>query len=427
VADLEERVRQEWPEGQCYGAVKARLGVWLEYPLVNSRTNGEVVVPVLDDTELPIRGSVVVPLLRPARRVVLLLDVSESANATTYLADTAGAIQRVSVVKGGIRATRFLYDALEARYRRFGQLDGYRPDEIGVIAFGERTWSIAEPGSSLPEALRAVKGEGSWVGEGRSDTVCALRLAEEWLRESGPETTHEILILSHGDLPDSGRFGDCSAHRNIVDLRACLERLNDTPCPSSHTFRARDGRSDVAQLFAFAREARIEDIRVSPFLFQLEHPPRFFRELARHTRGDLAKLVSLDGLETSLSSVLSRNARAVWLKAVRARNLKTGDVSANLLADDWRHFEGVLALAPGANDVEVSVETSNGTWGVLRFRIYSAPTALEDTLAKLQGKNSTLALRERELLGEIQQLMEQPIQRDLTLSVDPHAPGITAP
>jgi hypothetical protein len=63
-------------------------------------------------------------------------------------------------------------------------------------------------------------------------------------------------------------------------------------------------------------------------------------------------------------------------------------------------FRGELPLAPGANDIELRVESDRGTAALLRFRIYAAPRFLERFLAELRERNQSLEVRMAELADE---------------------------
>ena len=173
--DLRERVMREWATDQQYGPIEVKAGVWLEGSLVTAAEDGSVVVPVLEADEIPIRGRVSVPGNSSRRRLIVLLDVSESANRTTYVR-TAGEIEKLTVLQAGLRTTRRLIDLVIRRQETISWFSGYQPDELGVIAFGEGTWPIAEPGDPLEQTReRLTKFDASRVAE---DPFAQLRLSE---------------------------------------------------------------------------------------------------------------------------------------------------------------------------------------------------------------------------------------------------------
>jgi hypothetical protein len=322
--DLRERVLQEWPADQRYGNVYSRVGLWVEYPLVITRQGDSVVVPVLQGLELPVRGRLVIASRRLARRVVVLLDVSHSANAHTAVWRTDGSMERLSAVAGSLRAARRLLDWLEHDRDRFGHLVGYGPTHVGVIAFGESTWPIIEPQESIDEVRRRLESYARrWPeGAGRTDAVCALRLASEWLEGTSEDILQEIVVLTDGDLPFSGRFTNCDApqFRGEAAKATCLASLNRSACPASHRFDPAQGLSDIAQLFSFVRDVRGRP-RVFPLLFRLQSPPRFFRELARYTSGRTISIGSESELDRWLLEFLNHEAPGVRAeRAYRSRD-----------------------------------------------------------------------------------------------------------
>ncbi|HXZ85644.1 MAG TPA: hypothetical protein VEI82_09160, partial [Myxococcota bacterium] len=82
-SQLEARIRAEWPEGRIYGPIHSSLGIWLRDPLLTAQVGGRVLVPLLDGDALPVEGRLELPDRERARRVVVLVDASASANALT--------------------------------------------------------------------------------------------------------------------------------------------------------------------------------------------------------------------------------------------------------------------------------------------------------------------------------------------------------
>ncbi|MGH9886355.1 MAG: hypothetical protein ACREBE_12550, partial [bacterium] len=94
--------------------------------------------------------------------------------------------------------------------------------------------------------------------------------------------------------------------------------------------------------------------------------------------------------------------------------------------DDRTHLAGALALVPGANDIELSVESDRGTAALFRFRVYAAEHALEHWLAELRQRNGELAVR-AEALSEKAEARQRSV-RQRSLDVRPEmAPAAPAP
>jgi hypothetical protein len=376
--ELEARVLAEWPANRAYGVVYATLGVWLDHPLVVRALNGVAEVPVLATDRLPIRGRLEPVARRPGpRRVVLLIDASSSANARTPFSDGSGTVEMLPVLEAELRAAEHLVERLEG--------SGV---ELGVLAFGEGTWPLVAPGASLElvrERLAGFRREHP-RGEGRTDTVCALWSARQWLDEAGSE----IVLLTDGDLPHSGRFLDCSRSRAEARAR-CEERRNRSPCPGSRRVASGSGRADAFQMAEFGRRFG-RRLRVSPLVFEADRSARAYRKLALQTGGAFVQVSSLEAAAAALPSLLAGGVRAVF-----ARHLGTGERSADLLGADGRSFAGSLRLVPGANDVELRVEGERGPAAHFRFRVYSAGESLRGYLAELRRGNDALARRAESL------------------------------
>jgi hypothetical protein len=422
--DLRRQVLDEWPGRSRYGTITSAVGVWLEFPLVNSLDDGRVVVPVLEETKLRVRGRLVIPRMH-ASRIVILVDVSHSANAQTPLLGQDGSIEHVPVLEAELRAADRLLNRIQRDRDLFGHLPAYEPTEVGIIAFGEGTWEVLEPVESIERARARLADLGQRWDEGseRTDAVCAIRLAEEWLETTPDGAGREILILTNGDLPFSGRFTDCGAprFRDEASRRACRETLNLSPCAASHRFDPEQGRSDVAQLFSFAREARGR-VRVSPLLFQLEPPPRYFRELALTTSGQAVGIASEMAIEHALSELFEKGQPPLAIQGVFARNLHTAEETENLLEAGGIDFAGTLPLEPGSNDVEVRIESDRGRIGLLRFRVYAARDPLRDFLTRIGDANRELEEHLDELIDDTRtQMRAVSAPRELEVTLDTEA------
>jgi hypothetical protein len=379
--ELEARVRSEWDATRMYGPVATRVAVWLADPLVTDTRDGRVRVPVLAEPELPVRGRFDLPELRGRRRVVLLLDASSSANARTDLRAVDGSVERVSVLAAEHRALAHLLDRID------------EPGlELGVIAFGESTWPVARPGlprAVLRQRLRAFREERP-RGEGRTDLICALWTAWDWLADAPKGVEREIVLLSDGDLPHSGRFSDCARARGGARER-CEAQQNRSPCPAERRLRLADGRSDPKQLDRLARRLR-RKLRISPIVFEADRSARAFRRLAETTGGTFTQVPSVQAIERVLPPLVAGS-----IAGVRARNLRTGASTGDLQTDVPGAFEGRLPLAPGANDVELEVRGADGPAALFRFRVYVVGDYLERYLAELRQRNRALELRDQAL------------------------------
>lgn len=382
---FEERIRREWPASQIYGPIHSALGIWLHDSLLTAQVGGRVLVPVIDGASLPIRGELVAPEPGRARRVVVLVDASASANALTSFAVDGGAAERIAILEAERRALGHLVDLLGR--------DGL---ELGVIAFGETTVPVAEPGldhAELRARLERFRTDRP-RGEGRTDAVCALWTARDWLMATPDGVEREVIVLTDGELPHSGRFAECdgpSARRVSGAERACSERRNRSRCPASRELRSSEGSSDLAQLGAFARETRGR-LRVTPLVFDHERPARVWEQLARRSGSSLVRVPSPQAVEAVLPALVSSRVRAV-----RVRNASTGEETQDLLDPVTHGFSGALALRRGANDVELRVESERGLAALLRFRVYSEPGYLGAELERLRSENLKLEARAREL------------------------------
>jgi hypothetical protein len=403
--DLEERVRNEWDGGQAYGALKAGVGLWLEYPLVTARVQDQVLVPVVEDTEVRIRGELALSGESKRKRVVLLIDASWSTNADTLFHTQDGDTARISVLEATRRALKHTAGFLN------------RDDlELGAIVFGERTWPILEPGASAEELYGALERLQRDLprGEGRTDLACALWLAYDWLADTHSSVTREIVLLTDGDLPYSGRFLDCgSARKRGAKAEAeCEERRNRTPCPASRVLDGLTASSDLVQLSAFARQA-YGHVTVYTLLFAPERPARGYRELALLTGGEAVGVSSAQAIEQMLKAVVSSR-----IDSVVAYNQRTGDTTGNLLQPGTLTFDGPLPLLPGANDVELRIGSALGTMGVFRFRIHAAKAHMQQYLSKLKKRNDELEEELRRIVHEGGELKLSEGNRQLQIEIE---------
>jgi hypothetical protein len=414
-------VQRECPEDRLYGTIHSQVDLSLDHPLVHPWQGGRVVVPVLEETELPIRGRLRGPAYHLPARMVILLDISSSTSTRIPMLKEDGSIEWSSARAAEHRSLERLLDWV-LRYRDAGEtVSGEPATQIGIIAFGEGTWPVAEPGTSIEEIRGQLESRSiEWIeGVGRTDAVCALRLANDWLKRPPKATSREILLLTDGDLPFSGRFTDCDApwYGRPSERAACLASLNASICPASHELRSTEGRSDVAQLFSFVREVRGE-FPVFPVLFRLGRAPRFYRELARYTGGQAFQLGLDHGVERAISSFLEMERHQVQIVGVFAHNLQNGEATENLLGPNRSDFSGALPLNPGSNDVELRVESAGGPVALFRFRLYAVADPSQGYLRRLREANHDLERRFRGLVDGVRKRMRAPIPRDLEVTTD---------
>ena len=397
-ADFGSRVRAAWPGDLGYGAVLASLGADLRWPLVTARHGGAVLVPVVEGRRLDVDGRLLLPAARGPRRVIVLIDASSSANELATFERADGTHERVSVLEAERRSLDHLVDGLRSDWLEFG-----------VIAFGETTWPIVEPGASVSEmraALARFRAERP-AGEGRTDAVCALWTAWDWLEDAPSGVEREIVVLTDGDAPFSGRFAD-GAQRN------------QSACPASHRLSRGEGASDPLQMVRFARRLH-GDVKVTPLIFEPERRALPWRQLAERSDGRLVRVPGPEAIDAVLPAlVASRIERAF------ARNATTGSESGDLLQPDRTRLLGALELAPGPNDVELVVESDRGTAALFRFRIYSQPGGLERELAELRARNQALEGRAAALDAEARATRAAERRRVLELRGDPTPPAAPA-
>jgi hypothetical protein len=257
------------------------------------------------------------------------------------------------------------------------------------------------PFGTAPDAARAALAaffRAHPEGEGRTDTVCALWTARDWLADTPRGVAREIVLLTDGDLPHSGRFVDCDrgSRRGGRDAVArCELERNRAPCPATSGPYASDGSSDLVQLVAFAGRARRE-LDVHALVFEADRAAKAYRSLAETTGGQLARVPSAEAIEAALPALVGREIRGVW-----ATNARTGETSPNLYDTGTREFDGALRLEPGPNDVELRVEGARGLVAHYRWRIYSLPGQLERYLAELRERNAELALHAEEQRSDL--------------------------
>ena len=382
-ASLEQRIRAEWPADRLYGPLQTGPRVWLAPPLVTTRLGERVLVPVVEEERVRVRGRLELPEATGNKRVVLLIDASMSSNARTHFEGADGRVETISVLEAERRAVDHLVDQLEADWLEFG-----------IIAFGEGTWRVVEPGASvatLRERLARFRREHP-RGEGRTDTVCALWSAWDWLRDTPDGVAAEIVLLTDGDMPWSGRFGGCRRLRGEARVR-CEARANQTGCPASQRL-ARDGRSDLVQLERFAHQLR-RKLRVSPVVFEADRRAAAYRQLAEATGGTFVQVPSVQAIEVALPPLVAGR-----IQRVVAHNPASGATTGDLRGADGLAFDGFLPLLPGANDVELTVESDRGPAARFRFRVYAARSERARYLAELREENRELEQRSRALSDE---------------------------
>jgi hypothetical protein len=400
-AYLSEQILEDWDEDLAYGALESRVGVSLDYPLVNTRSDGTVVVPIVQTDLLDVRGHVTVPSGGGARRIVLLVDLSESSNQRTPVRGPSGGIEQISVREGAIRTALQLARRLMRERSEYGHLLDYRATELTVIGFGDQSWDIVPPGTDLPDAIQrlevlAAKG---MDGSGRSDAVCALRRAADWLATDGG-TRRDVVLLTHGDLPFSNRFTDCSRHSDPRIEMRCWQELNRSECAAEEALDPERGHSDIGQLFALARETRPR-IRIFPVLFQNTRPPRFIREIASHTGGLLIRVGQERGIESAVRRLLVYESPGLQVKDVAVRNLQSGVVRESAVEGDGASFACAIPLVAGPNDIEVDVRSWQGSLARYRFRVQAQSDPLSDFLAHVRTLNRDLEDRKEQVMERI--------------------------
>jgi len=316
---IADRIRREWQTDRVYGAVNTGVGLWLEFPLITARIGQRVAVPVLDADRLDIRGRIELPPPEGPKRVVILIDASSSANVRTPFPDGRGGVEAVTVLEAERRALEHLFDQLPP-----GRVD------VGVIAFGESTWPVVAPGSTREQAMQGIEQFRREMprGDGRTDAVCALWTAYDWLEDTPRGVDREIVMLTDGDMPHSGRFTMCRYARNSKSRAACEARRNQTACPAKRKLSPSNGRSDLIQMSRFARRTK-RKLRVSPLVFESDRAARPYRELAKRTGGRFVRVDSPQSIEVALPPLVSNHLRGVY-----ARNLRSGAASGDLLAED---------------------------------------------------------------------------------------------
>ena len=413
--EMADRIRQEWTGRIPYGAVRAGVPVWLRYPLVTHSERGGVQVPVVDGDELPILGRVSLPGASGPRRVVILVDASLSANARIRF-DPVRGMERITVLEAERRALEHIVRRIEADPGDEAAI------EVGVIAFGETTWPIAEPGLPRDELRAALDRFRVEVprGAGRTDLVCALWLAREWLEAAPRGYARELVLLTDGDLPHSGRFLNCKSRKRHYGDHAyerCEAERNVSVCPAQHEFRRSHGKTDWKQLAFFTRKSR-KAIQAFPLIFEVDRGARPYQKLADRTGGELIRISSPHSLEAALPALVIRD-----IQSVTATNQRTRETTGNILDAATQSFDGRLPLLPGANDVELRIEGRRGLAGLFRFRSYSAPDHLERFLADLRESNQELERRSEALIEEIRSERPPGVQRSLDVYVDDSAAG----
>jgi hypothetical protein len=212
-------------------------------------------------------------------------------------------------------------------------------------------------------------------------------------------------VLTDGDAPVSGRFD--------------RQQRNTSPCPAEHGFPRDGGGSDAKQMAAFASRNR-RDLRVTPLVFEPERRALTWCQLAEKTGGALVRAPGAAAIDAVLPALVARR-----ITRVVARNLRSGAETGELRQADGAELRGVLPLLPGANDVELAVESDRGTAALFRFRIYSAAGELERALAELRARNRGLEVRSGELDDAARAARAEAARRALEIrgDVPPAAPA----
>jgi hypothetical protein len=420
---LAARIRERWDGHKTYGVLESRVGLSLDYPLVNARLDGSVVIPVVEVGVVPVRGRVVLPDGGAGRRLVILIDVSQSSNQRAEIRRPEGAIEQISVRDGGVRTAIELTRRLIEQRAQYGHLLDYRPTQLSVIAFAETSWSLLAPGTDLEDALAALEkfALNGAHPEGRSDAVCALELASDWLLAPDASGHTDVVLLTNGDLPFSNRFTNCSRLTDFREQVACLRSLNHSECSSSRSPDPEDGHSDIAQLFALARTTRPR-LRIFPVLFQNTRPPRFILAIASHSGGQLIRVGLERGIESAVEQLLMDDAPRARVDGVAVHNLQA---SATVYADvqDDGSFSSGIGLIEGPNDLEVDVRSGSEILGRYRFRVQMSQDPLSDFLTELKEDNRRIAIRGEEGAEDLREVMRevrrQDRPRDLQIAIEP--------
>ena len=416
----ESRVQEAWNGADGLGAIDRSIGAWLEYPLVNALPSGELVVPFVEGSQMPLRGRLVLPRGKAAPRVVVLVDVSESAGRRRAALPLPGTMRRPSIREAGLAGALKLIRALDEQARR--ARIGEDLPEIGIVAFGEATLPLlelhTESGRRAAEAALLALVSGASDEAGRTDLVCALWTGWDWLQRD--ERAVEVLVVTDGDLPFSGRFGACDraggGHPQAV--ARCEARRNRTHCPARHEFERTGGTSDLSQLFHFARSIGAS-AKLSPIYLGASRPPRFLRELARfRNQGRYGQPGEAD-VWSWADRALPKAAQRSEARLVRARNLSTEEHTENLLANNGVDFAGVLRLVPGMNEIEILAEDVEGERGRFKFRVFAATDPVLEFREHLLGQNEELEHRLGRLVDATrEQLRREPSTRGLEITID---------
>jgi hypothetical protein len=360
---LEERIRREWRSDRMYGALSARVAVWLRYPLVTANVNGRVVVPVLTTPLLPIEGRFDLSALRGPRRVVIVID-----------SPGAPAVRAIEPLLSSL-----VGDALE----------------VGIVAAGEGAVPVAAPDLSsmrLREKLGAFA-KSPPLSSRPGDLDCALALAEDWLRDTPSGSAREIVVLG--------------AERD-ADVAAA-----PSPCP----FAQRAAAEDKSQLAALGLRLR-HAVKVSALVLGSPIAAHPYRDRVAQTDGRLAQVASPDALGRALGALVMGSVRGVF-----ARNLDTGGETGNLQTGAGGDFAGALALLPGANDVELRIESGPGTAALFRFRVYAADPTLQQLLAELAQQRQELDAGGDDILDRLAPARPLPHPQPESLPAAPEDPG----
>jgi hypothetical protein len=157
----------------------------------------------------------------------------------------------------------------------------------------------------------------------------------------------------------------------------------------------------MEQMASFARRAHGE-LSVHPLLFETDRTARAWQLVATRSGGRLVRVPGPEAIELALPALVSSRIRSVV-----ARNATSGAERSDLLQVESARIHGSLALVPGANEIELEVQSDRGSAALFRFRVYSAPAQLERWLADLRERNLALEVRAQGL----DQAAREPLER----------------
>ena len=157
-----------------------------------------------------------------------------------------------------------------------------------------------------------------------------------------------------------------------------------------------------------------------PLLFEPDRAARAYHKLARQTGTTLVSVSSPQAIEVVLPALVAGRVRGVF-----ATNEHTGQRTQDLLDRETMRFDGELALRPGANDIELRVESERGTAALFRFRVQAAAEFLGSYLARLRLQNRDLELQVEEIVDERHRQLRTVRHRSLWVGPEPAATAET--